>query len=152
MDYIMVVNWGKFQHYKNRNPPWIKFHTSLLDDYEFQRLPDAAKWQLLLLWLVAARQDNRIPDDKEWLASLFHVFPDDLEVELLIDHGWLERGTAPDASTKPLVLESSISAGPQGLDQATDVSTTAVQLQAESESDLRARANQKPSPEFAERF
>lgn len=92
MDYIKVVNWGKFQQYKTSNPPWIKFHTSLLDDYEFQRLPDAAKWQLLLLWLVAARQDNRIPDDAEWLASLFHVFPDDLEIGLLVDRGWLERG------------------------------------------------------------
>ena len=90
MEYIVVVNWGKFQQYKDRNPPWIKLHTSLLDDYEFQRLPGDAKWQLLLLWLVAARQDNRIPDDREWLASFFHVDPNELKIDLLVDRGWLE--------------------------------------------------------------
>jgi hypothetical protein len=151
MEYLKVVNWGKFQHYKDRNPPWIKFHTSLLDDYEFQRLPDAAKWQLLLLWLVAARQDNRIPDDSEWLASLFHVFSDDLEIELLVERGWLER-IAPDASAKPLALHDSTSAEPQPLDPGACVSTKAVQLQAESETDLRARAKGTPSPDFAETF
>ena len=149
---LVVVNWGTFQHYKNRNPPWIKMHTSLLDDYEFQRLPDGAKWQLLLLWLVAARQDNHIPDDREWLASLFHVDPDDLEIDLLVDRGWLERRPAPSDSVKALASDDSVSVGPQALDQAADVSTTAVQLQSESESDPRARANRTPSPEFADRF
>ena len=91
-DYVVVVtNWGRFQHYKAKNPPWIKFHTSLLDDYDFQRLPGDAKWQLLLLWLIAARQDNRIPDDREWLASLFHITEDELQIDVLIDRGWLER-------------------------------------------------------------
>lgn len=99
---LVVVNWGRFQHYKAPNPPWIKFHTSLLDDYEFQRLPDAAKWQLLLLWLVAARQNNRIPDDSEWLASLFHVEPDGLEIDLLVERGWLERRV----TTKEVVPET----------------------------------------------
>ena len=94
-DHVLVVaNWGKFQQYKNQNPPWIKFHTSLLDDYDFQRLPGEAKWQLLLLWLVAARQNNRIPDDGGWLASLFHVAEDELQIDLLVDRGWLERRVA----------------------------------------------------------
>ena len=150
MDYIKVVNWGRFQHYKDRNPPWIKFHTSLLDDYDFQRLPGNAKWQLLLLWLVAARQDNRIPDDSEWLASLFHVFPDDLEIELLVERGWLERLIAPDASAKPLALESSTSVEHQPLDPSACVSTKTVE--SESETDPRARANDPASPDFAERF
>lgn len=149
---LVVVNWGTFQHYKNRNPPWIKFHTSLLDDYEFQRLPDAAKWQLLLLWLVAARQDNHIPDDREWLADLFHVGQDNLEIDLLIASGWLERRIAPDASGEPLAPNASASAEHPPLDPSACVSTTAVQLQAESESDPRARANRTPSPEFADRF
>ena len=150
---LVVVNWGKFQHYKNRNPPWIKFHTSLLDDYEFQRLPDGAKWQLLLLWLVAARQDNRIPDDREWLASLFHVTEDDLQMDLLVDRGWLERLPALDDRVKALASDDGVSVGPQALDQAADVSTTAVQPQANTaETDARARTKGTPSPEFADRF
>ena len=101
MNYLKVVNWGRFQQYKDRNPPWIKLHTSLLDDYEFQRLPGEAKWQLLLLWLVAARQDNRIPYDREWLASFFHVDPGKLEIDLLVDRGWLEVLTVTDEDSVP---------------------------------------------------
>ena len=33
-----VKNWDEFQHYKDRNPPWIKLHNHLLDDYEFEML------------------------------------------------------------------------------------------------------------------
>ena len=146
---LVVLNWGRFQHYKDRNPPWIKFHTSLLDDYEFQRLPDAAKWQLLLLWLVAARQDNRIPDDREWLADLFHVGQDSLEVDLLVDRGWLERRVAPDTSSKPLARESSTSAEHQPPAADACVSTTTVE--SESESDARAR-DPHQEPEFAEQL
>ena len=151
MKTLVVANWGKFQHYRNRNPPWIKFHTSLLDDYEFQRLPGEAKWQLLLLWLVAARQDNRIPDDREWLASLFHVTEDELQIELLVDRGWLERPPAPDDRAKALSVDAGISRGQQPPDSSADVRTTAVQLQAESESDPRARDGHKTS-QFAEQF
>ena len=151
MEYIKVKKWGTFQHYKNRNPPWIKFHTSLLDDYEFQCLPDGAKWQLLLIWLVAARLDNRIPDDKKWLASLLHVAPDDLEIDLLLSRGWLERRTESNASTKPLAADDSTKTEHQPLDPTACVSTTTVQLQAEAETDPRARDPHKTS-QFAEQF
>ncbi len=146
MNTLVVANWGKFQHYKNRNPPWIKLHTSLLDDYEFQLLPGEAKWQLLLIWLIAARQDNRIPDDKEWLESLLRVGREDLKVDLLVERGWLLRVQSPDASAETLSPNASINAEHQPIDQADDVSTTAVQLQANTtESAARAR-----DPQLAE--
>ena len=147
-----MKKWGTFQHYKNRNPPWIKFHTSLLDDYDFQRLPGDAKWQLLLIWLVAARLDNRIPDDKKWLASLLHVAPDDLEIDLLLSRGWLERRTESNASTEPLAVDAGTSEVHQPPASTACVSTTTVQLQTESESDPRARAKPPTTPDFAERF
>lgn len=146
-DTLVVENWGKFQHYKDRNPPWIKLHTSLLDDYDFQRLPGNAKWQLLLIWLVAARQDNRIPDDREWLASLLRTKEDDLEVDLLVDRGWLKRSPAPSAT-----VTDSASAGRQALSLSVSpgacARTTEEQLKAKTESNnARAREN-----EFADQF
>lgn len=62
-----VRNWDKFQHYKDRNPPWIKLHTELLDNYDFSRLQDASKLLALCIWLLAARSDNEIPADPEWI-------------------------------------------------------------------------------------
>ena len=99
---------------------------------------------------MAARQDNRIPDDQDWLASLFHVGPDDLEVDLLVDRGWLERRIAPDDSNERLAPNASASAEHHPLDPSACVSTTTVEKS--QSQNARARANQKPSPEFADQF
>lgn len=63
-----VKNFEKFQHYKDRSPPWIRLYNSLLDDYEFGRLPDASKAHLLAIWLLASRYENKIPYDPEWVS------------------------------------------------------------------------------------
>jgi hypothetical protein len=47
-------NWASFQHYKDRAPPWIKLHKTLLDDFEFQSLPVASKALAPMLWLLAS--------------------------------------------------------------------------------------------------
>lgn len=64
-----VKNFKKYQHYRDRNPPWIKLYNELLDDYAFCRLPDAVKWHLIAIFLLASRYDNKIPSDPKWLAA-----------------------------------------------------------------------------------
>ncbi|WP_395005816.1 hypothetical protein [Undibacterium sp.] len=51
-------NWGDFQHYKDRAPPWIKLHKGLLDDSAFQRLPTASRALAPMLWLLASEQKD----------------------------------------------------------------------------------------------
>lgn len=68
--WLKIKNWNNFQHYKDRNPPWIKLHRALLDDYAFAALPDAQKAHLVLLWLLAASQaGGRIPNDAPFLPE-----------------------------------------------------------------------------------
>ena len=69
MKYFRVKGLDKFQHYKHRSPPWIKLHASVLDDYEFSCLGDAAKMHLMMIWLLASRRDNHLPWDTKWLAE-----------------------------------------------------------------------------------
>lgn len=64
-----VKNFERFQHYKDRSPPWIKLYNELLDDYEFGRLPDASKFHLVAIWLLASRSENKIPYDPAWVAK-----------------------------------------------------------------------------------
>lgn len=64
-----VKNFERFQHYKDRSPPWIKLYNELLDDYAFGTLPDATKMHLIAIWLLASRSDNKIPYDAEWVAK-----------------------------------------------------------------------------------
>lgn len=53
-------NWATFQHYKDRNPPWIKLHKGLLDDYEFQCLPVASRALAPCLWLLASEYPDGV--------------------------------------------------------------------------------------------
>jgi hypothetical protein len=66
--FFSVTNYESQQHYKDRGPTWIKLYNRLLDDYPFAMLPDAAKWHLIGIFLLASRHNNRIPFDTAWLA------------------------------------------------------------------------------------
>lgn len=53
-----VKNWGEFQHYKTRRPPWIKLYRRILDDYDFMSLSVASKALAPMLWLLASESDD----------------------------------------------------------------------------------------------
>lgn len=55
---LIPKSWGDFQHYKDRAPPWIKLHKSLLDNYEFQCLPVASRAIAPMLWLLASDHER----------------------------------------------------------------------------------------------
>jgi hypothetical protein len=67
--YISIVGFDKLQHYKNRNPPWIKLYVDLWENHEFDRLPDATKAHFVGLCVLASRHDNRIPYEPDWIAK-----------------------------------------------------------------------------------
>ena len=69
MRYIQVVNLERYQHYKNRNPPWVKWYTHCLDDSEFAELDDATKWLAVGLVMLASRCSNRIKSDSKWIQN-----------------------------------------------------------------------------------
>lgn len=50
-----VPNWGDFQHYSDRNPPWIKLHRELQDKPEWRRLSGSAAKLLIDVWILAAQ-------------------------------------------------------------------------------------------------
>ena len=67
MRFFAIRNWQKFQHYKKRNPPWIKLYVSLLHDPEMATLPDGA-WRLLItIWMLTARTGTWLPLRHGWI-------------------------------------------------------------------------------------
>lgn len=91
MDYIAPKNWNDFQHYKDRSPTWIKLHKSILDNYDYQRLPLASKALAPMLWLLASEYDDgKIPLDYDLMAFRLRVGIDELENALspLINSGF----------------------------------------------------------------
>ena len=87
--YFRVVNLEKYQHYKHRNPPWIKLHASTLEDYDFGRLQDASKMHLCSIWLLASRTGNKIPYDAEWIAKKIDA-TSNVDLTSLQDAGFIE--------------------------------------------------------------
>lgn len=55
---IRIPKWGEFQHYKNRNPPWIKLHRQLLSKRGWRGLDPFAAKLLVELWLVASESND----------------------------------------------------------------------------------------------
>ena len=86
--HLRVRNWEKFQHYRDRDPPWIKLYNQLLDDYDFSRLPDATKGHLVMIWLMASRNDNKIPNDPEWVGAKISA-DTPVDLPLLVEGGFL---------------------------------------------------------------
>ena len=83
-----VKGFKKFQHYKDRAPPWIKLYNSVLDDYEFGLLPDASKAHLIAIWLLASRYANRIPYDTEWISRRINT-TENLDLDALTKAGFI---------------------------------------------------------------
>jgi hypothetical protein len=59
---MRIKNWGRFQHFKNRRPPWIKLYREILEDPEWHDLPDDAAKALVGFWLLASENCGNLPD------------------------------------------------------------------------------------------
>jgi hypothetical protein len=99
-------NWKSFQHYKDRDPPWIKLHRGLLNNYEFFSLPVASRALAPLLWLIASEnEDGKIVTSLDALAFRLHMTRGDLADALspLVQGGFFEtsESLAHDASKTP---------------------------------------------------
>jgi hypothetical protein len=89
---LRIKNWSEFQHYKDRAPPWVKLHHSLLDNFEFHSLPVASKALAPMLWLLASENlDGSISDDLTEVAFRLRTTVNDVQAALkpLIDMGFI---------------------------------------------------------------
>lgn len=61
--FLRIVEWAKFQHYKDRNPPWIKLHRELLTSNTWVELDDPSRLLAIVCMVLAADTGNMIPLD-----------------------------------------------------------------------------------------
>lgn len=87
---IRIKNWGQFQHYKLRNPPWIRLYRNLLDDREWFALDGDAGKMLIMCWLVASEDDGNLPSAAD-LAFRFRMTEKQVNAVLSKLSHWLER-------------------------------------------------------------
>jgi hypothetical protein len=88
---LSVRNWTKFQHYKDRTPPWIKLHYELLTSPDWVMIDDASKLLAVVCMLVASRNGGCVPNNPAYLRKVGQLakLP---SFKPLIDCGFLESG------------------------------------------------------------
>jgi len=87
---MKIKNWSKFQHFKDRRPPWVKLYRDILDDLEWHELDPLAAKVLVMLWLIASENDGRIPDNKTLAFRLRLTELKTKEIIIKLSH-WLEH-------------------------------------------------------------
>ena len=88
---MKIKNWSKFQHFKDRRPPWIKLYRDILDDIEWHQLDPLASKVLVMCWLIASEDDGNIPDIKT-LAFRLRMSEKQISDCLIKLSHWLEQG------------------------------------------------------------
>lgn len=58
---ISVRNWDRYQHYKDRDPPWVKLYRDLLTSESWVLGTDTTRVVQIAITLLAARYSNQIP-------------------------------------------------------------------------------------------
>ena len=94
MEFLAVRNFRRYQHYKDRRPPWIKLYHDLWGDEDFFKLSVSERYYLIAFFVVASQNENCIPNNQEWLRREMAV-KKPVPVERLKDAGWLYVANEP---------------------------------------------------------
>lgn len=105
---LKVKNWRTFQHYKDRNPPWIKLHFTLLSSADWVALADASRVLAVACMLIASRNDGEIDVSRAGIEYLKRVayLNSEPDFKPLIECGFLEYASALQADASVLLANS----------------------------------------------
>jgi hypothetical protein len=87
---MKIRNWSKFQHFKDRKPPWVKLYRDVLDDMEWYELDPLASKVLVMCWLIASEDDGCLPNSKTLAFRLRMTEKQTIDCLNKLSH-WLEQ-------------------------------------------------------------
>jgi len=91
--YIWIPNWDGpdgFQHYRDRDPVWIKNYTRLLSKDEYLKLSSRRRGILHGVWLLYANSNRTLAGDTRSLSRRLSVRVLNSDLEALSEAGFLE--------------------------------------------------------------
>jgi hypothetical protein len=65
--FIQIVNWATHQHYKDRNPPWIKLHRELLTSETWVSSSNDDRVLAIAIMMLASECGNKIPANTRYI-------------------------------------------------------------------------------------
>jgi len=96
---LRIVHWADYQHYKDRCPPWVRLHWSLLTSRTWVTTSDASRVLAVASMLLASRDkagDGSFDGDSEYVRRVCYLNAPADWTEL-VEAGFVE--TLADAST-----------------------------------------------------
>lgn len=70
---LTLKNWHEFQHYKDRDPTWVKLHRNIMTSESWVLGTDMSRLVQLASMMLAARYDNKIPYRFDLLKKVTHL-------------------------------------------------------------------------------
>lgn len=89
MTYLKVKNWDKFQHYKDRRPPWIKLYSEILNDRSFSLLSMSLRGVLMQLWVLASENNGFVLFCTDEISFRLRATIKDGDLKKIINSGLL---------------------------------------------------------------
>lgn len=87
--WIRVLRWKEHQHYKDRDPRWIKNHTQLLENDDYLTLSPRTRSLLHGTWILYASASRTLRADTRRLSSALNQQVRHSDLELLEDAGFI---------------------------------------------------------------
>jgi len=101
--YFRIRNFTRFQHYKDRCPPWIKLYASLLSDVKFNRMTEVQQLHLVKIWILASQNNNLLPFDPK-IIRMQAGLNSRVVLDVFIEAGFIEEVPEPDRN--PIEIQS----------------------------------------------
>jgi hypothetical protein len=141
-DYFEIKNWRKHQHYRDRNPPWIKLHVEILSSQDWVMLSDASKLLAVVCMVIAAKADGKVPNNPTYIKRVAYL---DHEPKLndLIRCGFLVNPLAHDSESKQTLAD----ARPETEAYSTDTERYPLKGEVVLEAEVRANKQEVSKPE-----
>ena len=73
MQFLKIKNWERHQHYKDRDPKWIKLYQDILTSQTWVVGDDASRTLAISLMLLAAKTGNRIPMNAAYIKRVAYL-------------------------------------------------------------------------------
>jgi hypothetical protein len=68
-----VRNWEQYQHYKDRNPPWVKLYNECIMSRWWINLDEKHRNLAIVCILVASRHGGCVPNDIDYVRKVGHL-------------------------------------------------------------------------------
>ncbi len=118
--HFRIVEWDQYQHYRHRDPPWIKLHRKILASRTWVMLDDASKALAVSCMLLAAGCENKIPYDPAYIKRAGYLQKDP-DLTVLEKVGFIEIiGKKPNRASKRYQMQANACQSRVELETETD--------------------------------